>query len=186
MGSSSLGKTLHTSFGNIGPAAATVANAFGKAVFIKCLCGDSALHARPLESEGLLNKHISVIACLSTAFVSGCWGYSLGLSFVVPEENPEKQVHFVCFELVPRFCIHSIHSFLFSFRSSDCCIVPTRQANSWWSLLGIHRGAAMEAREPIQIFLHPGGFQFCDIPDSRVHPITSHKDIDIHFLCRNG
>ena len=67
------GAEVHASFGNRGPSAATVANAFGKAVFIKCLCCDSALHARPLEWEGLLKKHISLIACLSTAFVSGCW-----------------------------------------------------------------------------------------------------------------
>ena len=77
------GKTLHTSFGNIGPSAATVAGAFGKVVFIKFLCCDSALHAGPLEWEGLLKKHISLTTCLPTAFVSGCWGYSLGLFFVV-------------------------------------------------------------------------------------------------------
>ena len=44
---SSLGKkTLRTSLGNIGH---SIAKAFGKAFFIKHLCCDCALHARPLE-----------------------------------------------------------------------------------------------------------------------------------------
>jgi len=52
-----------------------------KRFFIKCLCCDCALHARPLEQEGRGNKHTSLIACLATVFVSGCWGYSFGLLF---------------------------------------------------------------------------------------------------------
>ena len=50
-----------------------------KRFFIKCLCCDCALHAWPLEWEGRGNRHTSLIACLATVFVSGCWGYSLGL-----------------------------------------------------------------------------------------------------------
>jgi hypothetical protein len=80
--SSSLRKTLLTSFGNIGPSASTVLQTLlEKRFFIKCLCRDCALHARPLEQEGLGNKHTSPIACLVAVFVSGCWGYSLGLFF---------------------------------------------------------------------------------------------------------
>ena len=70
--------------GNFGPSAATVANAFGKAVFIKCLCCGSALHARPLEWEGLLNKHISLIACLSTAF----WLLGILFKLMFPTKPP--------------------------------------------------------------------------------------------------
>ena len=47
---SSLGKTLRTSFGNIGLSAAKVLQAvLEKRFFIKCLRCDCALHARPLE-----------------------------------------------------------------------------------------------------------------------------------------
>ena len=49
VGSSSLGKTLHTSFGKLALQLPQLQMLFGKVVFIKCLCCDSALHARPLE-----------------------------------------------------------------------------------------------------------------------------------------
>ena len=71
--SSSLRKNLLTSFGNIGPSASTVLQTLlEKRCFIKCLCRDCALHARPLEQEGLGNKHTSPIACLATAYTLGC------------------------------------------------------------------------------------------------------------------
>ena len=81
MGSSSFGKTLCTSFGNIGPAAATVANTFGKAVVIKCLGCDSTLHARPLEWEGLVNKQIFTHCVFVNCFCFWLLGILFGLIF---------------------------------------------------------------------------------------------------------
>ena len=63
-GSSSLGKNLHTSFRNIGH---NSANAFGKAFL------------RPTSRVRRAGQQTSLIACLATVFVPGCWGYSLGL-----------------------------------------------------------------------------------------------------------
>ena len=72
-------KHLRTSFGNIGH---SIANAFGKTFFHNVFALWLRL-ARPtsrVRRAGAIkcNKHTSLIACLATVFVSGCWGYYLG------------------------------------------------------------------------------------------------------------